>query len=100
MYIYTYESLNQKLPGQVYRREMLLPLSKALDRDFDTLVEKGLLRRLAVGLYTSQPNQSSVCCLLKIILWLLVFLRDKHFLLIPNSLGVGLTQLYNPVLLY
>lgn len=102
MNTYSYESLNQRLnPGRVYRRDMLLPFSKALDRDLDTLVEKGLLRKLAGGLYykpaTSMlgavpPNDDNlVGC----------FLRDKRFLLYSlnqyNSLGLGLTQLYNRV---
>jgi hypothetical protein len=102
MNIYSFESLNQHLrPGQVYRRDMLLPYSKALDRDLDMLVEKGLLRKLAGGLYYKPAmsrlgalppkNDNLISC----------FLRDKHFLLYSlnqfNSLGVGLTQLYNRV---
>lgn len=102
MNTYSYESLNQHLrSGRVYRRDMLLSYSRALDRDLDTLVEKGLLRKLAGGLYYKPaktelgmlPPQDDnlVSC----------FLRDKHFLLYSlnqyNSLGVGLTQLYNRV---
>ncbi|MFI5206227.1 MAG: DUF6088 family protein [Candidatus Paceibacterales bacterium] len=80
---------------------MLLPYSKAVDRDLDALVESGQLRKLAGGLYykpamsrlgTLPPKDDNlVSC----------FLRDKHFLMYSmnqyNSLGVGLTQLYNRV---
>lgn len=78
---------------------MLAPFSRALDRDLDTLVGKGLLKKLANGLYHkpamsqfgSLPpdDKNLISC----------FLRDKHFLLYSwnqyNSLGLGLTQLYN-----
>src|SRR5262245_4978873 len=102
MNTYSYESLNQHLSkGQVYRRDMLLPYSKALDRDLNTLVEKGLLRKLAGGLYYKPavselgalpPKDDNVVN---------SFLRDNKFVLYSwnqfNSLGVGLTQLYNRV---
>jgi len=102
MNTYKYESLNQHLrPGHVYRRDMLLSYSKALDRDLNTLVEKGELRKLAGGLYYKPAlsrlgmlppkDDNLVSC----------FLRDKQFLMYSlnqyNSLGVGLTQLYNRV---
>lgn len=102
MNTYSYESLNQHLqPGQVYRRDMLLPYSKALDRDLDTLVEKGLLRKLAGGLYY-KPAMSELGALPpKDDNVVSSFLRDNKFLLFSwnqfNSLGVGLTQLYNRV---
>lgn len=100
MNAYSYEQLNNQMrAGRVYRRNMLLPYSKALDRDLDALVEKGLLRKLAGGLYYKPAksefgvlppdNDNLVSC----------FLRDNKFLLYSwnqyNSLGVGLTQLYN-----
>ena len=102
MNTYSYESLNQHLrPGRVYRRDALLPYSKALDRDLNMLVEKGELRKLAGGLYYKPAmsrlgmlppkDDDLVSC----------FLRDKQFLMYSmnqyNSLGVGLTQLYNRV---
>src|SRR5688500_6581989 len=100
MNTYSYELLNQHLrPGRVYRRDMHLSYSKALDRDLNTLVEKGELRKLAGGLYYKAAmsrlgilppkDDNLVSC----------FLRDKQFLMYSmnqyNSLGVGLTQLYN-----
>jgi hypothetical protein len=102
MNTYSYEQLNKHLRnGHVYRRDMLLPYSKALDRDLDTLVERGLLRKLAGGLYY-KPAMSSLGALPpKDDNLVSCFLRDNHFLLYSlnqyNSLGVGLTQLYNRV---
>lgn len=102
MNTYSYEQLNKHLhQGRVYRRNMLLPYSKALDRDLDTLVEKGLLRKLAGGLYY-KPAMSELGVLPpKDDNLVSCFLRDNHFLLYSlnqyNSLGVGLTQLYNRV---
>ena len=99
---YSYESLNQRLrPGHVYRRDMLLSYSKAVDRDLETLVKEGLLRKLAAGLYY-KPAMSDLGMLPpKDDNLVGCFLRDKHFLLYSwnqyNSLGVGLTQLYNRV---
>lgn len=79
-----------------------MSFSRALDRDLETLVEKGVLKKLAGGLYYKPlvsdlgvlppADDNLVSC----------FLRDKHFLLYSlnqyNSLGVGLTQLYNLVI--
>lgn len=97
---YSFENLNQHMSsGGVYRREMLLPFSRAVDRDLETLVEKGALQKLAGGLYYKPamsafgmlpPKDSDVVS---------CFLRDNHFLLYSwhqyNALGLGLTQLYN-----
>lgn len=99
---YSYESLNQCLrSGRVYRRDMLLSFSKALDRDLNILVEKGLLRKLAAGLYY-KPVVSALGLLPpKDDDLVTSFLRDNKFLLYSwnqfNSLGLGLTQLYNRV---
>lgn len=99
---YTYENLQTHLKsGHVYRRDMLLSFSSALDRDLSVLVKKGELRKLSSGIYykpalsafgTLPPDDKElVRC----------FLRDNHFLLYSwnqyNSLGLGLTQLYNRV---
>ncbi|OGT56722.1 MAG: hypothetical protein A3F43_01990 [Gammaproteobacteria bacterium RIFCSPHIGHO2_12_FULL_42_10] len=100
---YSYEHLNKHMrAGQVYRRDMLLPHSKALDRDLDTLVEKGLLKKLAMGLYY-KPAQSLFGALPpKDDNLVSCFLRDNRFLMYSwnqyNALGVGLTQLYNRVI--
>lgn len=100
MNTYSFEYLNSQMrAGQVYRRDMLLSYSKAVDRDLGTLVEKGFIRKLAGGLYY-KPTMSEFGALPpKDDNLVSSFLRDKKFLLYSwnqyNSLGVGLTQLYN-----
>jgi hypothetical protein len=102
MSTYSYEHLNQQMrAGHVYRRDMLSSYSKALDRDLDTLVEKGLLRKLAGGLYYKPAMSEFGALPPKDDNLVSSFLRDNKFLLYSwnqyNSLGVGLTQLYNRV---
>lgn len=102
MNTYSYEQLNNQMrPGYVYRRDMLLPYSKALDGDLDTLVEKGLLRKLAGGLYYKPATSEFGSLPPKDDNLVGSFLKDNKFLLYSwnqyNSLGVGLTQLYNRV---
>lgn len=91
-------------PGLVYRREDLLIYSKAVDRDLFTLLEQGTLEKAAPGLYYSPkmsrfgslpPDENSL---------VKAFLRDNQFLLLSwnayNSLGLGLTQVYNRTVVY
>jgi hypothetical protein len=92
------------VPGHVYRREVLLPFSKALDRDLATLVNKGVVEKVAPGLYY-KPTQSRFGLLPSQDEELVrSFLRDDFFLLLSwnqyNTLGLGLTQLYNRVVVY
>lgn len=95
---------NQLTPGQVYRRERLCTRSKAIDRDLMKLVTQGLLEKVASGLYYA-PKQSRFGKLppedKKLVH---AFLRDNQFLLYSwneyNSLGLGLTQLYNRPIVY
>ena len=99
---YTYENLQSHLKsGHVYRRDMLLSFSTALDRDLGILVRKGELKKLSSGIYYKPAlsvfgelppdDKELVRC----------FLRDNNFLLYSwnqyNSLGLGLTQLYNRI---
>lgn len=100
MSIYSYEHLNNQMrAGRVYRRDMLLTYSKALDRDLDTLVQKGLLRKLAGGLYYKPPMSAFGALPPDDEDLINSFLRDNKFLLYSwnqyNALGVGLTQIYN-----
>lgn len=105
MHTTSHEKLAAHLkPGRVYRRDMLLSYSKAIDRDLMTLVKKGALEKLSTGLYYKPsisrfgalPSQDKdlVKC----------FLRDDSFLLyswnLYNSLGLGLTQIYNRLVVY
>ncbi len=95
------EHINQ---GEVYRRSDLEYYSTAIDRHLAQLTKDGTLIKLNQGLYYS-PKQSKfgavppddrqvVAC----------FLKDEDFLLISpntfNSLGLGLTQLYNTTWVY
>ncbi|OGT39945.1 MAG: hypothetical protein A3E81_02175 [Gammaproteobacteria bacterium RIFCSPHIGHO2_12_FULL_36_30] len=90
--------------GYVYRREDLLAHSKAVDRDLITLSDRGVLEKVAPGLYyapktsrfgTLPPNEN---VLVK------AFLKDNQFLLVSwnayNALGLGLTQVYNRTIVY
>lgn len=90
--------------GRVYRRETLLPYSRSVDRDLKNLSKKGTLRKVAPGLYyypkTSQfgelpPSNYDLVN---------AFLKDDRFLLFTwndyNALQIGLTQLYNKVIVY
>jgi hypothetical protein len=95
------EHINQ---GEVYRRSDLEYYSTAIDRHLSQLTKDGTLIKLNQGLYYA-PTQSKfgavppddhqiVAC----------FLKDEDFLLISpntfNSLGLGLTQLYNTIWVY
>ena len=105
MYTRSFEKLAHHLkPGHVYRRESLLLYSKAVDRDLMRLSLDGLLEKVAPGLYyvpkTSRfghlpPDDKTL---------VKAFLRDNNFLIISwndyNSLGLGLTQLYNRTVVY
>lgn len=86
-------------PGKVYRREDLKKLSSNVDRHLKTLVSEGVLKKLAHGLYLSPknsefgevpPDEKSL---------LTSFLKDDSFVVYSpnmfNTLGLGLTQLYN-----
>lgn len=90
--------------GRVYRRDELLSFSKALDRDLSLLTSHGVLEKVGAGLYYKPvkslfgllppDNQELVKA----------FLKDDDFLLYSwnqyNSLGLGLTQLYNQPVVY
>jgi len=95
---------NVLLPGKVYRREMLGPYSKTVDRSLKSLEREGAVKKLSQGLYYRPkkstfgflpPNEKDlVHC----------FLKDKDFLLVSwndyTGLGMGLTQLYNTTVVY
>jgi hypothetical protein len=90
--------------GRVYRREDLARLSNAVDRHVHELVSKGLLKKLAQGLYYA-PKQSNLGPLPPTDEQVVRgFLRDKDFLVFSpssyNTVGLGTTQLYNSTLVY
>lgn len=78
--------------------------STAIDRDLMRLVQNGLLEKVAAGLYY-KPQASRFGVLPpKDKPLIKAFLRDDQFLLFSwneyNTLGLGLTQLYNRVVVY
>jgi hypothetical protein len=101
----SYQKLQSNLqPGQTYRREELASYSKALDRDLATLVEKGVLEKVAAGTYYFPKTTRFGVLPPSNVDLVKTFLKDDHFLLVTlnqyNNLGLGLTQLYNKVLVY
>lgn len=100
-----YETLYYNLePGKIYRRDALLPFSSAIDRDLATLTHKGMLEKMSGGIYYKPkfsrlgklpPNDQELVA---------SFLDGDKFLLYSwsqyNSLGLGLTQLYNKLVVY
>ena len=91
-------------PGKVYRREMLLPYSTAIDRTLKYQVQKEILEKVGAGLYyypqksrfgLMSPNTPEL---------IRAFLKEDYFLLLSwnhyNTLGLGLTQLYNQTVVY
>lgn len=89
--------------GFVYRREDLLSFSTNLDRDLNTLVEGNKLKKPATGLYY-KPKQSRFGLLPPTDEALVKGFLKKPFLMYSwndyNKLGLGLTQLYNQVVVY
>ena len=90
--------------GEVYRRSDLEYYSSAIDRHLAQLTKDGTLIKLNQGLYYAPkpskfgavpPDERQV---------VERFLKDEDFLLISpnvfNSLGLGLTQLYNTTWVY
>lgn len=101
----SYQKLYENLKaGHVYRREALLAFTTAIDRDLAKLVSLRKLKKVAPGLYF-KPTQSRFGTLPPSDGELVRnFLRDDPFLLYSwndyNSLGLGLTQLYNTQIVY
>jgi hypothetical protein len=90
--------------GRVYRRDALLSFSSALDRDLATLVNKGVVEKVAPGLYYKPAHSRFGMLPSKDEELVRSFLRDDPFLLFSwnqyNTLGLGLTQLYNQLVVY
>jgi len=96
-----FQHINQ---GEVYRRSDLEYYSTAIDRQLAQLIKGGKLVKLKQGLYYA-PMQSKFGVVPPDDHLLVErFLKDEDFLLIsPNSfntLGLGLTQLYNTMWVY
>ena len=99
------DKLLQKLSvGRVYRRQAIAELTTAIDRDLASLLASRRLQKVAPGLYY-KPKMSRYGLLPPDDHELVkAFLGDNNFLLYSwdqyNALGVGLTQLYNRVVVY
>lgn len=90
--------------GEVYRRSDLEYYSTAIDRQLAQLIKGGQLVKLNQGLYYA-PMQSKFGVVPPDDHLLVErFLKDEDFLLISpnafNTLGLGLTQLYNTMWVY
>ncbi len=95
--------LSHMKSGVVYRRVGLLPYSNNLDRDLTTLVAQNKLKKPAPGLYY-KPSVSRFGLLPPSDEALMKAFLKKPFLMYSwndyNTLGLGLTQLYNQVVVY
>jgi hypothetical protein len=95
--------LSHMKSGVVYRRVVLLPYSNNLDRDLNTLVAQKKLKKPAPGLYV-KPEPSRYGLLPPSDEALIKAFLKKPFLMYSwndyNTLGLGLTQLYNQVVVY
>lgn len=101
----SHQQLNKNLKvGNVYRREHLTRFSKAVDRDLHTLVSKGLLDKVAPGLYYKPKHSKYGALPPPEDEMVQAFLKEDQYLLFSwndfNSLGLGLTQLYNSTVVY
>jgi len=90
--------------GEVYRRSDLEYYSSAIDRHLAQLTKAGTLIKVNQGLYYA-PKQSKFGAVPPDDHQVVErFLKDEDFLLISpnvfNSLGLGLTQLYNTTWVY
>lgn len=100
---HTTEPLRMK-PGEVCHRSELLSRSKSIDRDLKRFVENGQLQKVSGGLYY-RPVKTRFGLLppdnKKLVK---AFLSDDRFLMFShsdyNTLGLGLTQLYDQVIVY
>jgi hypothetical protein len=99
------ELLRQHLkPGEVYRRSDLEYFSTAIDRHLSQLVQDGTLLRLSQGLYHAPQFSKFGAVPPSDDVLVERFLKDDEFLMLSpnsfNSLGLGLTQLYNTTWVY
>ena len=102
---YSMDLLRQHIKqGEVYRRSDLEYFSTAIDRQLAQLLKDGVFVKLNQGLYYA-PKQSKFGSVPPDDNQMVErFLKDEDFLLVSpnafNSLGLGLTQLYNTTWVY
>lgn len=90
--------------GQMYRRSDLEYYSSAIDRHLSMLTKEGSLIKLSQGLYYAPKSSKFGVIPPDDHVLVASFLKDNDFLIVKpntyNSLGLGLTQLYNTTWVY
>jgi hypothetical protein len=99
------ETLRQHIkPGQVYRRSDLEYYSSSIDRHLGMLTKDGSLIKLSQGVYYAPKSSKFGLVPPDDHQMVERFLKDEDFLLVSpnsyNSLGLGLTQMYNTIWVY
>lgn len=96
--------LNHISQGKVYRRSDLEFYSSAIDRHLAQLTKQGTLIKLNQGLYYAPKSSKFGVVPADDHQVVARFLKSEDFLLVSpnsyNSLGLGLTQLYNTTWVY
>lgn len=91
-------------PGQVYRRRELARWSTAVDRHLQHLLADGRLQKVGAGLYMAPRKTRFGLAPADPHKLVEAFLGDDRFLMVSpnayNSLGLGMTQLYNEPVVY
>jgi hypothetical protein len=86
-------------PGRVYRREDLAKWSASVDRQLKTLVKDGDLKKLRYGMYHCPKKLAFGEAPASEHELVRAFLKTDHFVVtspnLYNRLGLGLTQLYD-----
>jgi len=99
------ETLRQNIkPGHVYRRSDLEYYSSAIDRHLGMLTKDGSLIKLSQGVYYAPKSSKFGLVPPDDVVLVESFLKDSDFLMVKpsvyNTLGLGLTQLYNTTWVY
>ncbi len=99
------ETLRQHIkPGHVYRRSDLEYYSSAIDRHLGMLTKDGSLIKVSQGVYYAPKSSKFGLVPPDDVVLVESFLKDSDFLMVKpnvyNTLGLGLTQLYNTTWVY
>ena len=90
--------------GKVYRRSDLEYFSTSIDRELSELTRAGCLVKLSQGLYYAPKMTKFGIVPPDEHILIECFLKDDNFLMMSpnlyNTLGLGLTQLYNSTWVY
>jgi len=99
------ETFRQNIkPGHVYRRSDLEYYSSAIDRHLGMLTKDGSLIKISQGIYYAPKSSKFGLVPPDDVVLVESFLKDSDFLMVKpnvyNTLGLGLTQLYNTTWVY